>query len=223
MGTWKSLKTASGTGWKAIDREAGTGWKALEFESAYEDFTTFTEVDVAADRIQKTANHIDYHGYRNERTYLYKDYSAVHFGDFTHKIKVKFVASSAYAMVYLWILANNVGSGDQIHGYTHIEIYFYETTGEAKSIQLRERYSNTSYTTVMTGIAYDTWYYIKLVKSGTSFNAYIYSDSDYSTLLDTLSLTLHADHTFRYLYGCNTYYHGGAGDGSVDIENFDLG
>ena len=191
----------------------------------YEDFTTFTEVDEAADRIQKTANHIDHLAYRNETTYLYKDYGADHFGDFTHKIKVKAVSASATtAFGAVWALADQLGniSWLKTNNYVSIDVEF-QRQDSACVVILRENHNGSEYYDYWAGASWDTWYYIKIVKSGTSLNAYIYSDSDYSTLVDTLTLTLQADHTLKYLYGCNTYDDDTTPYLTADIENFDIG
>ena len=215
MSEWKALRKASGTGWKELERESGTGWKALEWE--YEDFTTFTEVDVGADRIQKTANHIDHLAYRNESTYLYKDYGVDHFGNFTHKIKVKRETVNLDGWGCVWGLSNVIN--DNYNTATQIIVNFYGSS----MIYLYERNSNDWYGQSWSSASGSTWYYIKIVKSGTALSAYIYSDSDYSNLLTTLSLTLHVDHQFRYLYGCNTYNSGDSHYINTDIENFNLG
>jgi hypothetical protein len=191
----------------------------------YEDFTTFTEVDVASDRIQKTAYHIDHLSYRNETTYLYKDYSAAHFDDFTHKIKVRFVSSSvAWAGGHSWLLANDVAGAAWMenNNKTYLSIFLLSDGSNNPRIWLREMYNGSYYDDTYV-CSFNTWYYVKIVKSGTSINAYVYSDSDYSNLLDTLTLTLHANHTLRYLYGCNSDNDGGNKNGVLDIENFDIG
>jgi hypothetical protein len=183
----------------------------------YEDFTTFTEVDIAADRIQKTANHVDHYSARNEETYLYKDYGVAHFGDFTHKIKVQDTDANSSSIGYFYHLSNVI---DDIYNTAlSIGLFFY---GVTNYIYLREQYGGTPYQDGYNA-AYGTWYYIKIVKSGTSLNAYIYSDSSYSALLDTLTLTLHANHTFRYLYPCSSYNDGTAYVKNIDVENFDIG
>jgi hypothetical protein len=184
----------------------------------YEDFTAFTEVDVAADRIQKTANHIDHHAYRNETTYLYKDYGAAHFGDFTHKIKVRSNGGASNNGA-LWMLANNIGELKTLKDSSNNHIFLF---GFGTTLYLREVSSGLNYSD-STSFTANTWYYMKIVKLGTSLNAYVYSDDTYTTLLDTLTLTLHTDHTFRYLYGCNTYNSGDAYNAINDIENFDIG
>jgi hypothetical protein len=224
MGEWKTLAQASGTGWKEIYREAGSGWKALEWASAYEDFTTFTEVDVGADRIQKTAYHIDHLAYRNETTYLYKDYGVAHFGNFTHKNKVKAVSPTVGCLATVWMLANDLGDAKTLidNNKTFTELIFYRAAASFY-MYLREAYNGTLYYSNASGYSYNTWYYPRIVKSGTSVHAYIYTNSDYTGLKNDLSLTLHANHTFCYLYGCNTYNDGSSANTHADIENFDLG
>jgi hypothetical protein len=183
----------------------------------YEDFTTFTEVDIAADRIQKTANHIDHFSKRNEETYLYKDYGVAHFGDFTHKIKVQAIDANASAIGYCYHLSNVI---DDIYNTAlSIGLFFY---GATSHIYLREQYGGSPYQDDYNATG-GVWYYIKIVKSGTSLDAYIYSDSNYSTLLDTLTLTLHANHTLRYLYPCSSYNDGATYIKNIDVENFDIG
>ena len=197
-------------------------WRELLWETAYEDFTTFTEVDIAADRIQKTANHVDHIAYRNEDTYLYKDYGVGHFGNFTHKIKWKGNIVSSGAMGIFWVVANNLDDvkGLDDNNYSHLRLVAYD---DSRYIYLYENHNGTLYFNGPYTFTNDTWYYIKIVKSGTSLNAYIYSDSSYSNLLHTLSLTLHSDQTNRYLYACNTYNTGNSYGMTQDIENFDLG
>lgn len=190
----------------------------------YEDFTTFTEVDIAADRIQKTANHIDHYSIRNEETYLYKDYGVAHFGNFTHKIKVKAVSPTVGCIASVWMLANDLGDTKTLkdNGNTYIQIIFYRSAAFFY-MYLREAYDHSIYSSNAMGYSFDTWYYPRIVKSGTSIHAYIYTNSDYTVLKHDLSLTLHANHTLRYLYGCNTHNDGDSANANVDVENFDLG
>ena len=196
-----------------------TGAINLGLPTYLEDFTSFTEVDIAADRIQKTAQHIDHYAKDNETTYLYKDYGAAHFDDFTHYIKIKKV-SGDYASGIVWMLANDLGDVETLRGAAKTFIVL-ELTG-ANHLYLREIDDYSTYSDDYT-ITQGTWNYVKIVKSGTSLNAYIYSDAGYSTLLDTLTLTLHGDWTFKYLYGCNTQNTGADNYVQTDIENFNLG
>jgi len=193
----------------------------------YEDFTTFTEVDVDFDRIQKTANHIDHSAKSDETTYLYKDYGIGHFGDFTHKIRTKLVSghNDDATCGYVWVLANDIAGCYWLryNNKTFIGLYICYTAGTQLQFVLNETHGDNGYWDWNTG-GFDLgdWIYVKIVKTGTSLNAYLYSDSSYSILVDTLTLTLHADHTFRYLEGCNTW-NSGSGFGIITaIENFNI-
>jgi hypothetical protein len=192
---------------------------------SYEDFTTFTEVDVAADRIQKTANHIDHRAERDETTYLYKDYGVAHFDDFEHKIKIKAVSGDDLSFGAVWMLANDLGNIKALTdaSKTCIFVDFSYVSGSLKT-KLEEKHSGSGYVdSNVGGFSLGDWVYAKIVKSGTSLTAYLYSDSGYSTLVDTLVLTLHADHSFKYLYGCNTYHDSINLYLNNDIENFNIG
>lgn len=224
MGEWKSLKIDSGRGWKKIYREAGTGWKALEWVSVYEDFTTFTEVDVAADRIQKTENHVDHMAWSDETTYLYKDYGAGHFGDFTHKEKMKVVDMQENVVNSAWMLGNALGDWKTLLDANETTIGTAVQNSEGTlHVLLSETYNGSTYSDDCVDFNVGDWIYPKIVKSGTGLTCYLYSDENYSTLVDTLNLTLHANHTLRYLYACDSYNAGYDYYMNVDIENFDLG
>jgi hypothetical protein len=60
------------------------------------------------------------------------------------------------------------------------------------------------------------------VKSGTSLTCYIYSDSARTNLVATLSLTLHGDYNFEYIYASQSENTGNTYHGDTDIENLDL-
>lgn len=191
----------------------------------YEDFTTFTEVDVAADRIQKTANHVDHVAERDETTYLYKDYGASHFDDFIHKVKVKAASGDTSGFGAVWVLANDLDDLKALEtgNKTCISLSFLKSATDLKT-RLGKTYGGAStHDENSGGFSFGDWVYAKIVKSGTSLNAYLYSDSDYSVLVDTLTLTLDGDWSFRYLYGCNSYNDSTNVTLVTDIDNFDIG
>ena len=186
---------------------------------AYEDFTTYTEVDVN-DRISKTAQHIDFVTYRsndaNDKAFLYSDKGAAHFGDFEHLIDVRVVSGSWAG--HFWALSNDVVQ--IIDDTLHISGMMY---GLNNFTYLRETYSGSTYTDHMSFVD-DTWYYYTIKKTGTTLTMKVYSDSARTNLLDTLALTLHADHTFRYVYGSSTHWYSDANilTETLDIDNLDL-
>lgn len=184
----------------------------------YEDFTTYTEVDPNS-HIAKTAQHVDWQDRRNEDAYLYDDKGAGHFTDFTHLIDAKRISSTSSGTATFWLLSNAV---DDARGLlyadeTAVLLQFY---GDDE-ICFEEFYNGNEYYQSH-AITAGTMYYIKLEKSGTSLSAKFYSDAARTNLLFTVSLTLHADHSFRYIFVCDTWNSGDSHNGDTDIENLDL-
>jgi len=192
-----------------------------EASPIYEDFTTYTEVDTANDRIQRNATHVDHAATRNEDTYLYKDYGVNHFTDFEHLVDIRSDFASASGIGVVWMLSNEL---DDWHGLydadkTILSVRFWAGT---PSICLEEAYAGVGYADTYTCLA-DTWYYLTINKSGTNFTCKIYSDSARTNLLDTLSLTLQADHSLRYIHACNVRNNSASAYLiNVDIGNLDL-
>lgn len=183
----------------------------------YEDFTDgWVEVDVGADRIQRTATHVDHSSVRNEITYLYKDYASNHFGNFVHLVDFRFVSGNWLGIA--WFLANSISHILGCNPYIAVRAY-----GTTNKFYLTE-YDGTQYDATST-LTYtnNVWYYLKITKSGTSLELKIYSDSARQTLLDTLNITLHTDYQFQYLYACSTWYLPPNTDSCVlDIDNLDI-
>jgi hypothetical protein len=191
----------------------------------FEDFTTFIEVDIAADRIQKTVTHVDHLSWMNETTYLYKDYGIRHFSDFTHKIKLKKAAGGdLLSSSSVWGLTNDLGDFQTLSDAGKNFLHVMLTRGSSLLfIQIYEEYNGATYFSSFSQTAHEDWRYIKIVKSGTAFSAYIYSDASYSTLLGTCNLTLHSQGNYRYLYPLSSIKNGSALSMITDVENFNLG
>jgi len=191
----------------------------------YEDFTTYTEVDPNS-HITKTANHIDHYAIRNEDAYLYADKGASHFTNFTHLVQVQsdFHYTSSSGLGVVWMLSNDLDDfyGLQTNNKTFI-LMCMQSSSSFKYIALYEGYGGTLYSSSWTGAAANTPYYLKIEKSGTSLTCKIYSDSARTNLLTTLSLTLHGNWNFRYVFGCDSYNNGGSYYCNNDIDNLDLG
>ena len=185
------------------------------------DYSTFTEVDPNSHLALVGTNHLDFDAYYNEDCYLYKDYGVGYFGDFTHKVDVRLVADTAYQNGFSWVLANDIDDwfGLDVNSKTAIGINFVENAAPVELV-LHEIYGGTGYTDAFIPTV-GTWYYLTITKSGTSLTCKIYSDSARTNLVDTLSLILHLDHKFRYLFGCNSYNSGNVNQEvcTLDIEN----
>jgi len=204
---------------------------------ALEDYTTYTEVDPTglggeSGHIQFTANHIDATIGRNEDAWLVKDFEADHFGDFEHKLNVKADDATDWAMTVAWMLSDEV------------EDFYTLWTGDKKllALVLRTFYGAGTRDIVIYSmpkpetyyddsiqLALDTSYYLLIVKSGTSFNVGIYSTAELRDAgdgtdgdEDNLSLTLTADHKYRYLFAVSSWNSGGSYFSNADIDNLDL-
>jgi len=192
----------------------------VQASSAYEDFTgaSWIEVDPNS-HINVTQYHIDHWNIRNESAYMYNDKGTDYFNDFTHLIQAKAVSGNYAGRAYFWVLANAVDDMSGLISGTCLSVWFYKSTPTTLIIYLREWYAGTPYSDSYVALM-DTMYYFTIQKDDTSLSCKIYGDSDRTNLLDTLSLTLHADHSFRYIYATCSY------DGSgftyyidCDIEN----
>jgi hypothetical protein len=190
-----------------------------------EDFTSYTEVDPNS-HITKTANHIDAKLYRNEDAYVYKDNGVNHFGSsFTHLIGTKPVAHYDNGECGIWAVAQGIGSIDSADAGNELTVYWYYHNTYHYVLYIHERYNSVSYETrtgVVDQFVAGTWYYLKIVKSGTSFTLYIYSDSARTNLITSISLTLHADISYQYCYGCLSWNSGNAYWLQAYIDNLDL-
>lgn len=181
----------------------------------FEDFTLYTEVDIAEDRIQKTANHIDHYVCRGEATYVYKDFGVDYFHNFVHKIKFKAEALTPINNGSVWLLADAV---DVLDGLYQKSLFLMTYGSELYIEEYVGGVANNNHTT----ISPNTWYYAKIEKRGTDLSCKLYKDPECSTVVDMLNLNLGADHKFRYLYPCNTKSTNPGHCDNHDIENFEL-
>lgn len=199
----------------------------------YEDFTGYTEVDPNS-HIERTANHADANGLtRGEDAYLYYDKGAAYFGDFTHYVDLKPVSGTAWGYGAGWALTNDIDDlqGIKTAGQTAIAIQMFRLGDASRVVKVIEIYLSASYAGTGIAVSLNTQYYGRIYKSGTTFRIRLWTNSSDRDNDDTgagsyvgeSSLTLHADHTFRYVFAINTY-NAGAGTQTVtfDVDNLDL-
>ena len=163
-------------------------------------YSTFTKHDPNG-HLTVADYHLDFDAYMDEDCYLHKDYGANFFDDFAYRVNVKGTSLDGGDVGAFWMLSNDL---DDMLGLWSSNKSFLALYFNGVKIYLKECYIGSDFTDFYTGAA-GTWYYFTITKSGTSLIVEIYSDSARTNLLDTLSLTLHTDHKFRYLLGCNTY------------------
>lgn len=140
--------------------------------------------------------------YTGGETYVYKDYGAGYFTDFVHKFNINIQAETG-TYNFLAGIAYANGLGDAGTHYSNnwdwLGFAVYDDNTLVECFQLREVENGNQHVSNYYTITVGNDYWIEITKSGTSVDAKIYSDSGFSNLLDTLELTLQADHSFHYI------------------------
>jgi hypothetical protein len=191
--------------------EKDSGSRTLSDQST----ANYTEVDIGADRVtltdSTTVTVTDLE--KGEECYVYRDLTAGYFSsDFEFQVDLKCTANAADGdMCACWAVTNTVdalvdidtASGDFL-------CVRWREIGGTNYIQLIECNDGTTTTDSSLGVTVGTQYYLKIVRDeslgafGTLY-CYIYTDAAYSTLFDSLSITLTEKQDFRYLFWMNSY------------------
>lgn len=189
----------------------------------YEDFDTYTTTgSVTTDGVRLNATLT-----RNQDTYAVKDYGAGTFDDFQHELDIFHNSSTGFTSEFgnFWMLANITDDEKGIRdasSQTFLAVDVYTSDG-GFNWRLRLKYWNDVglIQDAFTGYGINIMYYLRVNRTGTTANCWIYSDSGRVTLLDTLTVTCTTD-AYRYVYGCNSYNDGTARNIQVMVENLDL-
>ncbi len=199
---------------------------------ATEDFTTYDESDDNG-RIVAIAGTVTVTdmAQTDDCHYLSDDKGVNHFSDFTHLVTVECTdvdgAQWTWRKLVVWELSSatqddlaaTIAASDDL-----LLVYFWSRNyGDPVYLYL-ESYNNgvsegsDSYTAAL-----DTPYYLTIQKSGDTVTCKIYSDSDRTNLLDTLTLSGITDNSYRYIYATQSE-HGAAGGTQISglISNLDL-
>ena len=180
---------------------------------AVENFLTYPEVDPNS-RITVTSSRVTWASLdRNETAYVASDKGTDFFdGDFVHLLTASMTSNSGSSTVYGWALTNTLDSLYAIDAasgdYLGLNYYGYSAT---RQLVLAECDGGAVYASNAYSITLTTVYYVKIVRDeavgtyGTLY-CYIYSDSARTTLLATLTLTLHTSKKdFRYVHAVNSW------------------
>lgn len=202
----------------------------------YEDFTSYVEVDVPANRInvdsstKVTVTDADL----DETFYLYRDKGVNHFdGGFDHKLDVQMKTTTGENSQYaIWSLQN------QLSGYRPcadaLFVVVYYITNNYFFI-LYERWNNNQFGATSIHVSKDVTYYLKIKRDenvGTYGTLYlgVYSTSELRDAGDATdgdvgneSLVLHAKRDFQYIMAVSSFDLALTGrDMSAFSENLDL-
>lgn len=173
-------------------------------------FLLFTEVDpnnimtVEENKVSVNAPH------QNTETYIYRDYGLNHFNALDVKFRLKEVSMNSVDSIFVpLVIGNAVDDSYHLAGYKIVllmksvydsyRLYLYLMNGTSIIANDYGSYS------------LNTNYYVRLERAAgsTTVTLKIYSDSTYTTLLDTLSITdANANTLMRYILFLNCYNNG---------------
>jgi plastocyanin len=154
---------------------------------AYENFTTYTEVDADGD-ITVAANTITVDTMRiTANSYVTKSHGANHFGNFEHKIDVRFTTLSTSNYTGFWGISNSHYTILSMDANNEGVTTWIANVGGDYRIYLRDFTNDNS--DFYGGLALSTSYYTTIKRDGTTATCKIYSDSARTNLLDTLTIT----------------------------------
>lgn len=189
---------------------------------AFEDFSTYTEVDPNS-KIGKGTRRITFTDIeRNVLAYVNSDKGVNFFdGSFIHLITFNVSASSGNEVISPWVMSNDIdGSFDLFNPANNFSAFKVrlENPQGVFSIDLVEIDSGgNGWTSGSYTLTLGTTYYLKIVRDesvGTYGNlkCYIYDDAGRTNLLATLTITLHVSKKdFRYIFPLLSYEAGPGG------------
>ena len=190
-----------------------------------ENYTSYVEAD-AGGHFTVTSSNIDVTALpRNVNSWVVDDKESAHFNeDFEHLVDTEVNTSQTNALFIPWMLANKVDdwngvlsdAGEDFMSLMHVSSFIRIHEGIGTSL-LQDQFPG----------AFNTPYYHKLKRAEAIgahglFNDFIYSDTDRTSLLDTLSITLRAKNDFQYIYGLNSGNNGSSVVITGSAGNLDL-
>lgn len=194
---------------------------------AYQDFTTYTEVDPDG-KLSQSSTRSTWAAVTAHTEYLYKDFGVAYFaGNFTHKFDVNFSSVGGVGEIELWGLANDLGDFHDLLVANKSEIVFSLSGG---ILYIQEIYGGTGYYNTANTPTTATTYYCKVnydsaVGTYGTFYLNVYPTdadrTDNTNVISSKSLALHATPSFRYLYAAQSASQVSCGAGYV--ENLSLG
>lgn len=200
---------------------------------AYEDLTTFTEVEETPGEFTVTSTRVSFSEFPNtETSYMYKSYGANHFaGNFTHDFTAYWSALSVDVVWYLWALGQDIGEILALRGANKnvLSALFVGFGGTASEFELLEQDGGSGYYIGTTSTYNTSTAYYPVVRRDEDVGAQgtlyldVYSDSARQNLIETVSLTLHTSKKdYQYLYPVSTHDSGVGTSVTGYHENYDI-
>ena len=191
---------------------------------AYEDFTTYTEVDPNSHISIISSTEIHVSGLtRNEDAYVYFDYTTGYFTEeFTHYIDITPITTTGGGVGVFYLLSNVIDDYYAIQpNYPHIRIWINPTTSGEKYLSIKARHSDGNIDSDSMFYTGGTRYYLKIVRTSTQVVLYVYSDSEHTNLIDTLPISMDTT-SFRYFFPVNSYNSGVSYSVEFYVYNYEI-
>jgi hypothetical protein len=186
---------------------------ATETWSQYtkENYSTYTEQDVGGWITITSSSTITFNARRTAYSWINKDKGAGNLGGglsgWVSRVEVKSDFADDYNAATFWAMSNSTGNSSLDIGGINDNVQLAVSNSDS-NLYLQERDGGTFYSDSMLLTA-NVWYYIRVSQSNYTLTAQVYSDSSYSTLIDTLSIILHHNGPWRYFWASSTNYAGG--------------
>lgn len=204
---------------------------------AYEDFTTYTEVDEGGN-VTVTTNKVSWVDLDTDETsFLYKDMTVDFFdGDFTHKFECQVSGRDAGNPLFAyWMVANDIGDIffliNNSNDFIFFTYFYSSVTGNNFELTLWEN-GAPGEADVFDGPTDGVTYYVTISRDDDGganntgqIKAYIRTGSHSGSLVDTLSVDCAAgeQNDYRYIYALCSYDESAADeDASGHTERLDL-
>jgi hypothetical protein len=169
--------------------------------TAADDLTGYTEIDSGTDISLSATVATVTTMERQANSSVTKSYGASNFGDFIHRCKVNQGAVDDTGLGVVWVVSNGYFTyADCLTNTDGIQVFLNRSGADYKIACIDHENTNTDSSVIAASAFGDRW--LEIERSGTTFTVKIYTDSAFTTLEDTLSIT------------CNTtayQYHGVVG------------
>jgi len=184
-----------------------------------EDYTTY-EVHDPNSRFNITANHIIITGLTiDEDAWVYSDKGSGHFSDFTHDFEFRRTSTDPGGAYVAWAVSNVV------------EDYWYWLINHSQALWFLP-HAVDGFSEIGDGESGDwdtlsgslgtVWHAARVERSAATLTLTIYTDLSRTTVLDTLTISVSASRTYRYVFAVNSNHIGNADAINGDVANLDL-
>lgn len=188
--------------------------------AATEDLTTFTEVDTDGTDITVTSTRATWVNGQvpTSPSYVRKSLGAGYFGDFIHLFTTRNEIVGNNEDLGYWAVGDAASSSATLDT-SNAGLLFWYTRG-ADGMWIKD-YTNDD-TDQYAGTFNSTTFYSRATRTGVTTVVQIYSDSDRTTLVDTLQVDGSSAPTFEYVYALLMLAANQSDNGGY-LENLDLG